>query len=84
MYVSSSARVVNTVFFCQTAFTMLQLGLIFNSTVFRCRVVGNMPGRLKVRVVAGRHLPVMDRASDLTDAFVEVYWLQFCSFFDDK
>ncbi|XP_072327896.1 C2 domain-containing protein 5 isoform X10 [Scyliorhinus torazame] len=31
-----------------------------------------MPGKLKVRIVAGRHLPVMDRASDLTDAFVEV------------
>ena len=31
-----------------------------------------MPGKLKVRIVAGRHLPVMDRASELTDAFVEV------------
>jgi len=31
-----------------------------------------MPGKLKVRVVAGRHLPIMDRASELTDAFVEV------------
>ncbi|XP_026855272.2 C2 domain-containing protein 5 isoform X19 [Electrophorus electricus] len=31
-----------------------------------------MPGKLKAKVVAGRHLPVMDRASDLTDAFVEV------------
>uniref|UniRef100_H2YYF5 C2 domain-containing protein n=1 Tax=Ciona savignyi TaxID=51511 RepID=H2YYF5_CIOSA len=31
-----------------------------------------MPGRLKVRVLSGRHLPVMDRASELTDAFVEV------------
>ena len=31
-----------------------------------------MPGKLKVRVIAGRDLPVMDRASDLTDAFVEV------------
>ncbi|XP_048357447.1 C2 domain-containing protein 5 [Sphaerodactylus townsendi] len=30
-----------------------------------------MPGKLKVKIVAGRHLPVMDRASDLTDAFVE-------------
>ncbi|XP_064599644.1 C2 domain-containing protein 5-like isoform X2 [Liolophura sinensis] len=35
-----------------------------------------MPGRLKVRVVAGRDLPVMDRASELTDAFVEV---RFCN-----
>ncbi|XP_078488402.1 C2 domain-containing protein 5 isoform X2 [Ciona intestinalis] len=31
-----------------------------------------MPGRLKVRVLCGRHLPIMDRASELTDAFVEV------------
>ncbi|XP_078450339.1 C2 domain-containing protein 5 isoform X3 [Lampetra planeri] len=31
-----------------------------------------MPGKLKVKILAGRHLPVMDRASDLTDAFVEV------------
>eukprot|EP00058_Branchiostoma_floridae_P011971 XP_002597459.1 hypothetical protein BRAFLDRAFT_222911 [Branchiostoma floridae] len=31
-----------------------------------------MPGKLKVRIVAGRDLPIMDRASDLTDAFVEV------------
>ncbi|XP_051785980.1 C2 domain-containing protein 5 isoform X5 [Erpetoichthys calabaricus] len=31
-----------------------------------------MPGKLKVKICAGRHLPVMDRASDLTDAFVEV------------
>nr|XP_029132743.1 C2 domain-containing protein 5 [Labrus bergylta] len=33
-----------------------------------------MPGKLKAKIVAGRHLPVMDRASDLTDAFVEVIW----------
>ncbi|XP_053090874.1 C2 domain-containing protein 5 isoform X10 [Pangasianodon hypophthalmus] len=31
-----------------------------------------MPGKLKAKIMAGRHLPVMDRASDLTDAFVEV------------
>ena len=31
-----------------------------------------MPGKVKVRILAGRNLPVMDRASDLTDAFVEV------------
>ena len=31
-----------------------------------------MPGRVKVRLLAARDLPVMDRASDLTDAFVEV------------
>ncbi|XP_077425755.1 C2 domain-containing protein 5 isoform X7 [Vanacampus margaritifer] len=31
-----------------------------------------MPGKLKAKIVAGRHLPIMDRASELTDAFVEV------------
>jgi hypothetical protein len=31
-----------------------------------------MPGKLKVRILAGRDLPVMDRSIDLTDAFVEV------------
>ena len=38
-----------------------------------------MPGKLKVRILAGRDLPIMDRVSDLTDAFVEVSvkWL-FC------
>ncbi|XP_039988519.1 C2 domain-containing protein 5 isoform X5 [Xiphias gladius] len=38
----------------------------------RSTYIGNMPGKLKAKIVAGRHLPVMDRASDLTDAFVEV------------
>ncbi|GFU90671.1 c2 domain-containing protein 5, partial [Trichonephila clavipes] len=32
----------------------------------------NMPGKVKVRIVAGRNLPVMDRASDTCDAFVEI------------
>jgi len=31
-----------------------------------------MPGKVKVRVVAGRGLPVMDRGADTTDAFAEV------------
>lgn len=31
-----------------------------------------MPGKLQVHVAAARNSPVMDRASDLTDAFVEV------------
>jgi Ca2+-dependent lipid-binding protein len=31
-----------------------------------------MPGKVKVRVVAGRSLPVMDRSNDTTDAYVEV------------
>lgn len=40
----------------------------------------SMPGKVKVRIVAGRNLPVMDRASDTCDAFVEVFLLiLFCS-----
>ena len=31
-----------------------------------------MPGKVKVKIVAGRQLPVMDRSSDTTDAFAEV------------
>ncbi|RUS91136.1 hypothetical protein EGW08_001049 [Elysia chlorotica] len=31
-----------------------------------------MPGRVKVRILNARDLPIMDRASELTDAFVEV------------
>jgi hypothetical protein len=34
-----------------------------------------MPGKLKVRIMAARDLPVMDRASELTDAFAEVFFL---------
>ncbi|KAG8194303.1 hypothetical protein JTE90_004531 [Oedothorax gibbosus] len=31
-----------------------------------------MPGKVKIRIVAGRNLPVMDRSSDTCDAFVEI------------
>ena len=31
-----------------------------------------MPGKVKVRVLSARHLPVMDRSSENTDAFAEV------------
>ena len=31
-----------------------------------------MPGKIIVRVLGARHLPIMDRASELTDAFVEI------------
>ena len=37
-----------------------------------------MPGKLKVKIVAAQDLPVMDRASELTDAFVEVTFRCFC------
>lgn len=31
-----------------------------------------MPGKVRVKVLAGRNLPVMDRSSDTTDAYVEI------------
>ena len=31
-----------------------------------------MPGVVKVKVMSARDLPIMDRSSELTDAFVEV------------
>lgn len=31
-----------------------------------------MPGKVRVKIIAGRNLPVMDRSSDTTDAFVEI------------
>lgn len=33
-----------------------------------------MPAAVQVKVVAARDLPIMDRSSELTDAFVEVLW----------
>ena len=39
-----------------------------------------MPGKVKVRILAGRNLPVMDKSSDTSDAFVEVR----ISFFEIK
>lgn len=32
-----------------------------------------MPGKVKVRILAGRNLPPMDKSTDLADAFVEVF-----------
>ena len=31
-----------------------------------------MPGKIRVKIVSARNLPIMDRSSDSTDAFVEV------------
>lgn len=31
-----------------------------------------MPGKVKVKILQGRNLPVMDRGSDTTDAYVEI------------
>ena len=31
-----------------------------------------MPGKVKVKIIACRNLPVMDRGSDTTDAYVEI------------
>ena len=36
-----------------------------------------MPGIVQVKVAAARDLPVMDRSSELTDAFVEVNQLLY-------
>ena len=41
------------------------LPVLFNS-------INDMPGKVKVRIVSARGLPVMDRSSDLADAFAEV------------
>lgn len=30
-----------------------------------------MPGKVRVKILSGRNLPVMDRSSDTTDAYVE-------------
>ena len=40
--------------------------------IILCYISDIMPGKLKVRILAANNLPVMDRASELTDAFVEV------------
>lgn len=31
-----------------------------------------MPGKIRVKIISARNLPIMDRSSDSTDAFVEV------------
>lgn len=31
-----------------------------------------MPGKIKLRIISARNLPIMDRSSDSSDAFVEV------------
>ena len=31
-----------------------------------------MPGKLRVRILSARNLPIMDRSSESCDAFVEV------------
>ncbi|CAH0562674.1 unnamed protein product [Brassicogethes aeneus] len=31
-----------------------------------------MPGKVKVKIISGKNLPVMDRSSDTTDAYVEI------------
>lgn len=33
-----------------------------------------MPAIVQVKVVSARDLPIMDRSSELTDAFVEVWY----------
>ncbi|KAG0199152.1 hypothetical protein BGX28_007528 [Mortierella sp. GBA30] len=41
------------------------------------RINDEMPCILKIRVIGARDLPVMDKASDLTDAYVEVRFADF-------
>lgn len=36
-----------------------------------------MPSILKVRIIAARNLPIMDRTSELTDAYAEVRFASF-------
>lgn len=36
-----------------------------------------MPSILKIRVTAARNLPIMDRTTELTDAYVEVKFADF-------
>lgn len=31
-----------------------------------------MPGKVRVKIIAGRNLPVMDRSNETTDAYVEI------------
>jgi Ca2+-dependent lipid-binding protein len=31
-----------------------------------------MPGKVKVKIIAGRNLPVMDRSAETTDAYCEI------------
>ena len=38
----------------------------------RLYISNNMPSNVRVKILAARDLPVMDRTSDLTDAFAEV------------
>lgn len=38
----------------------------------QCQGTTTMPGKVKVKILAGRNLPVMDRSSDTTDAYVEI------------
>lgn len=37
-----------------------------------------MPGKVKVKVLAGRNLPIMDRGSLTTDAYVEIKLGNIC------
>ena len=53
--------------------------MLMSATFWQARVYaefGKMPGIVQVKVAAARDLPVMDRSSELTDAFVEVnFWV---------
>lgn len=42
------------------------------ASAWECSEATTMPGKVKVKILAGRNLPVMDRSSDTTDAYVEI------------
>ena len=50
----------------------LAAAIFFITTFLTNVLIINMPGKVKVRILAARNLPVMDRSSDTTDAFAEV------------
>ena len=86
IFLSNNTPDVSTLFqflLCRKARSVLLLVLscvkLFTliDSCHSCRI-GKMPGKLKVKIVAAQDLPVMDRASELTDAFVEVTLNWFC------
>ncbi|XP_061938130.1 C2 domain-containing protein 5 isoform X2 [Apis cerana] len=45
----------------------------YNSWIILTKILSvTMPGKIKVKILAGRNLPVMDRSGDTTDAYVEL------------
>lgn len=49
-----------------------KLGDMTFKTLKKFQIKPTMPGKVKVKIMSGRNLPVMDRSSDTTDAYVEI------------